>query len=189
MKLLKKYIAYSLSLSMILFASSAFTKNSTVQNDHKIENNKAIHKPSVFSTDYNAHFKNNSKTAKVVISRKGFHCMYNAGPADDIILTPQQERSFSLVDNNNFFSICYLSDKFIRWYIVYHKPNDWEIHCKVELRTTLNNIIKGWRTYFTPENNIECGFPIKFICDGSESNCKNGYSSYDGTQIIMEIND
>ncbi|WP_416777078.1 hypothetical protein ACNFJN_00535 [Xenorhabdus budapestensis] len=188
MKTLRKYIAYSLSLSMIIFASSAFTKDSTVQNDHKIENNKTIHKPSVFSAYYNAHFKNNSKTAKVNIIYEGSLCMYNAGPSDDIILAPQQERNFSLEDNNNFFSFCRYSDKLVRWTIVYHKPNARAQACNVKLRTTFINIITGWRTYFTHEES-ECMFPVKFICDGSESDCQNGYVSRDGTQITMEVND
>ncbi|MBC8946144.1 hypothetical protein [Xenorhabdus indica] len=185
MKPLKKYIAYSLSLSMILFASSAFTKNSTVQNDHKIENNKAIHKPSVFSAYYNVHFKNNSKTVKVAIARKTFQCMYDPGPSNDIILLPQQEINFSLKDKNDFFYDCLLSDKWVTWTILYHT---WSQHCEVKLRTAYINMMTGWLTYFTPDPaDTKCEIPIKFICDGSESNCKHGYSSHDGAQITMEI--
>ncbi|PHM28479.1 hypothetical protein [Xenorhabdus budapestensis] len=188
MKSLKKYIAYSLSLSMILFASSAFTKNNTVQNDHKIENNKTIHKPSVFSAYYNAHFKNNSKTAKVIITRTGYQCMYNAGPSDDITLLPQQERNFSLEDSNNFIGKCHSLDKWVTWSIVSYKASAWGKRCNVELHTAYIDMMTGWRTYFTPVNvDTECEIPIKFICDGNESNCQNGYVSRDGTQITMEI--
>ncbi|CDL86157.1 hypothetical protein [Xenorhabdus cabanillasii] len=186
MKPLRKYIAYSLSLSMILFASNAFTKDSIVQNDHKIENNKTINKPSVFSAYYNAHFRNNSKTAKVTITRTGFQCMYNAGPSDDINLAPQQEINFSLEDNNNFLAHCHSWDKWVTWSIMYNQSK----YCDVELRTAYIDMMTGWRTYFAPVNvDIDCQIPIKFICDGSESKCQNGYVSRDGTQISMEIND
>ncbi|BET96686.1 hypothetical protein [Xenorhabdus taiwanensis] len=186
MNYFKEYTAYTLLLTMILFANNALSKESTVQIDKKVETTKTKG-PSNFASYYNMHVKNNSVIAQVEMTRTGYDCMYGAGP-EKIDLDPQGKADFDLETNNGFFQGCTNVDKVVRWSVKYMVPNSEDRYCNIKLVTTVDDFVsQNWSTTFTHADS-NCNVPLKFICNGSESACQTGDTS-SKNQITLEIVD
>ncbi|PHM65574.1 hypothetical protein Xsto_01932 [Xenorhabdus stockiae] len=187
MKLLKRHIAYALSLSLIIISNYALTKENIVQGIHKTENKSTTSKPSVYSAYYNMYVLNASETAVVKIKRDQYECMYGAGPEDEFTLSHYEEKHFNLEDDDNIFHNCNASAKWVTWNIEYDAPNGEKKYCNVKLLTDYIDMEDGWRTYFYPTPGTNCQVPVNFVCDDSESNCRDGYVSHDSSVNTLVI--
>ncbi|MDR0218156.1 MAG: hypothetical protein LBI71_04610 [Enterobacteriaceae bacterium] len=146
MKLFKKYLAYGLSLSMMLVA------NSVLANKY-----------------YNVKFINKSDDATVTIAATDSSCMYDIGP-ESITLYPHQIISFDIQDSNNFFAGCDGGNKREEWDVLYTNPDPETKYCHVKfLQTALGQ--KPWMLYF---GTVDCSIPLSFTCNDQESKCNGG---------------
>ncbi|PHM30695.1 hypothetical protein [Xenorhabdus innexi] len=187
MKSPKKYSIYLLSLVLLFFSDLSLAQSNTKQSVPNPGNKENTSKTSVFSAYYNMKIINNSKTAVVSIKRDQYECMYDAGPAGELNLIPNSEGYFKLEDDDNLFHNCNAAAKWVTWNVEYEQPNSEKKYCSVKLLTDYLSMEEGWRTYFYVTPYTDCQIPIKFTCDGNESNCQNGFVSHDWSTNIMEI--
>ncbi|WP_446470219.1 hypothetical protein [Xenorhabdus stockiae] len=187
MESLKKYISYILYLSIMLIAGCSLIKDNTFSHIHKKAMGKHIDKPSVYSAYYNMYMLNASETAVVKIKRDQYECMYGAGPEDEFTLSRYEEKNFNLEDDDNIFHNCNASAKWVTWNIEYDAPNGEKKYCNVKLLTDYLDMEDGWRTYFYPTPGTNCQVPVNFVCDDSESNCRDGYISHDSSVNALVI--
>ncbi|MDR0218155.1 MAG: hypothetical protein LBI71_04605 [Enterobacteriaceae bacterium] len=146
MKLFKKYLVYSVSLSTMFIVNGAFA-----------------------SAYYEVGFGNKSNDAIVTFQNVGTFCMYDGGSSDPIILSPHKSTIFKIEDDDNVFDGCLNRDKVETWNVQYTKPNAATEFCQIKFTHDRPDFTGPWVTYFATVGN--CSIPLTLACNGYESAC------------------